>query len=126
MKVDHLSNGKKIRTEKESRDQNCGISDHIFHCLKSPLSKRTYIRLSCKIIQISENSVKTFFFKIGFSLERLFYLTFISHQDYFCHIKMILTLFDMGGGGGGHDSSQNVFDHCAQTLRRRKLKLSNF
>ena len=23
--------------------------------------------------------------------------------------------------GGGHDGPQNVFDHCAQTLRRRKL-----
>ena len=29
--------------------------------------------------------------------------------------------------GGGHDGpSQNVFDHCAQTLRRRKLKLGDF
>ena len=37
-----------------------------------------------------------------------------------------LTLFDIGGGGGGHDASQNVFDHCAQTLRERKLKLGDF
>ena len=28
--------------------------------------------------------------------------------------------------GGGHDAPQNVFDHCAQTLRRRKLKLGDF
>ena len=31
-----------------------------------------------------------------------------------------LTLFDMGWGGG------NVFDHCAQTLKRIKLKLGDF
>ena len=37
-----------------------------------------------------------------------------------------LTLFDIGGGGGGMMASQNVFDHCAQTRRRRKLKLGNF
>ena len=39
-----------------------------------------------------------------------------------------LTLFDMGGGGGGRGmlDSQNVFDHCAQTLQRRKLKLGDF
>ena len=36
---------------------------------------------------------------------------------------LILTLFDMGGGGGG---ASHVFDHCAQTLRRRKLKLGDF
>ena len=35
-----------------------------------------------------------------------------------------LTLFDMGGGG--MMAPQNVFDHCAQTLRRRKLKLGDF
>ena len=29
-------------------------------------------------------------------------------------------------GGGGMMAPQNVFDHCAQTLRRRKLKLGNF
>ena len=23
--------------------------------------------------------------------------------------------------GGGHDGPKNVFDHCAQTLKRRKL-----
>ena len=34
-----------------------------------------------------------------------------------------LTLFDMGGGGGGMMVPQNVFDHCAKTLRKRKLKL---
>ena len=33
-----------------------------------------------------------------------------------------LTLFDMGG----HDAPPNVFDHCFQTLRRRKLKLVDF
>ena len=32
-----------------------------------------------------------------------------------------LTLFDMGD----IMAPQNVFDHCAQTLRRRKLKLSD-
>ena len=29
-------------------------------------------------------------------------------------------------GGWGHDGPQNVFDHCAQTRRRRKLKLGEF
>ena len=38
----------------------------------------------------------------------------------FALVKEGLTLFDMGGG------HQNVLDHCAQTLRRRKLKLGNF
>ena len=33
-----------------------------------------------------------------------------------------LTLFDMGG----HDGPQDNFDHCDQTLRRRKLKLGDF
>ena len=37
-------------------------------------------------------------------------------------ILVHLTLFDMGG----HDAPQNVFDHCAQTLRKRKLKLGDF
>ena len=36
--------------------------------------------------------------------------------------RLNLTLFDMGG----HNGPQNVFDHCAQTLRRRKLKLGDF
>ena len=36
-----------------------------------------------------------------------------------------LTLFDMGGGGMMM-APQNVFDHCAQTLRRKKLKLGDF
>ena len=35
-----------------------------------------------------------------------------------------LTLFDMGGGG--MMAPQNVFDHCSQTLWRRKLKLGDF
>ena len=35
-----------------------------------------------------------------------------------------LILFDMGGGG--MMTPQIVFDHCAQTLRRRKLKLGDF
>ena len=35
-----------------------------------------------------------------------------------------LTLFDMGGGG--MMAPQNVFAHCAQTVRRRKLKLGDF
>ena len=34
-----------------------------------------------------------------------------------------LTQFEMRGG---HDDPQNIFDHCAQTLRRRKLKLGDF
>ena len=34
-----------------------------------------------------------------------------------------LTLFDMGGHDG---PPQNVFDHCAQMLRKRKLKLFTF
>ena len=33
-------------------------------------------------------------------------------------VLTVLTLFDMGGGG--MMAPQNVFDHCAQTLRRRK------
>ena len=33
-------------------------------------------------------------------------------------------LFDMGGGG--MMAPQNVFDYCAQTLRRRKLKPGDF
>ena len=28
--------------------------------------------------------------------------------------------------GGGMIAPQNAFDHCAQTLRRRKLKLADF
>ena len=36
-----------------------------------------------------------------------------------------LTLFDIGGGGG-HDGPQNIFDHCAQMLKRRKLRLGDF
>ena len=38
----------------------------------------------------------------------------------------LLTLFDMREGGGGMMAPQNVFDHCAQTRRRRKLKLGDF
>ena len=34
-----------------------------------------------------------------------------------------LTLFDIGGG---HDGPPNVFDHCTQKLRGRKLKLDDF
>ena len=42
------------------------------------------------------------------------------------HFKLgtTLTLFDIGRGG--HDGLQNVFDHCAQTFSRRKLKLDDF
>ena len=36
-----------------------------------------------------------------------------------------LTLFDIGGRGGMM-APQNVFDHCAQTLMRRNLKLGDF
>ena len=38
---------------------------------------------------------------------------------------LFLTLFDMGGGGGIM-APQNVFAHCAQKVRRRKLKLGDF
>ena len=39
----------------------------------------------------------------------------------------LLTLFDMGGGGGGGMmATQNVFDYCAQKLRRRTPKLGDF
>ena len=41
------------------------------------------------------------------------------------YIYLYLTQFDMEGGGGGHDI-KNVFDHCAQTLKRRKLKVGDF
>ena len=37
-------------------------------------------------------------------------------------LTLYLTLFEMGD----HDGPQNVFDHCAQTLRRRKVKLCDF
>ena len=37
-------------------------------------------------------------------------------------LKLSLALFDMGG----MRASKNVFDHSAQTLRRRKLKLCDF
>ena len=42
----------------------------------------------------------------------------------FLEAELLLTLFDMGGGG--HDAPKNVFDHCTQTLRKRKLKLGDF
>ena len=35
-----------------------------------------------------------------------------------------LTLFDMGRRG--MMATQNAFDHCAQTLRKSKLKLCDF
>ena len=53
-----------------------------------------------------------------------FYESCCQHDQVHC-TKFSLTLFDMGGGGGMM-TSQNVFDHCAQTLRRRKLKLGEF
>ena len=37
-------------------------------------------------------------------------------------IIVILTLFDIGGMMG----PQDVFDHCAQMLKKRKLKLGDF
>ena len=45
-----------------------------------------------------------------------------------CQIKVChdVTLFDMGCGGGGHDCPTKFFDHCAQTLSGRKLKLCHF
>ena len=45
-----------------------------------------------------------------------------SRPSSFCLFALPLTLFDMGG----HDVPQNVFGHCAQMRRRRKLKLGNF
>ena len=49
------------------------------------------------------------------------------HSELKCLRKLFnpITLFDMGGGGG-HDAPQNVFDHCAETLRKRKMKLGDF
>ena len=38
-------------------------------------------------------------------------------------VKEGLTLFDLGGV---MMTPQNVFDHCAQTPRRRKLKFGDF
>ena len=40
-----------------------------------------------------------------------------------CDAKLIanFTLFNMEGGG--HDAPQKCFDHCAQTVKKRKLKL---
>ena len=41
--------------------------------------------------------------------------------------KALLNPIQRGGGEGGMvPHSKNVFDHCAQTLRRRKLKLDDF
>ena len=44
------------------------------------------------------------------------------------HVHAIISyliLFDMGGGAL-MASQKNVFDHCAETLWNRKLKLSDF
>ena len=38
--------------------------------------------------------------------------------------SLLLTQFDMGVGG--MMAPQNVFDHCAQTLRKRMMKLGDF
>ena len=40
--------------------------------------------------------------------------------------EKLLTLLDIGGGGGGGGVPKNGFDHCAETLQSRKLKLSGF
>ena len=40
---------------------------------------------------------------------------------YVIALLCLLTLF----GKRGHDGPQNVFDHCAQTLKRTKLKLGD-
>ena len=37
-----------------------------------------------------------------------------------------LTLFDMGKAMMPPPKKKRCFDHCAQTLRRRKLKLGDF
>ena len=50
-------------------------------------------------------------------------LTFDLEEEFLPSMRY-LTLFDMGGGG--HDGPPNIFDHCAQTLSRRKLKLGDF
>ena len=53
----------------------------------------------------------------------LLYLIIVTYLRIYNDIKGIqLTLFDMGG----MVVPQNVFDHCAQMLRRRKLKLGDF
>ena len=41
-------------------------------------------------------------------------------------IQEALTLFDMGGMMSPPPTPQNVFDHCVQTRKRRKLKLGDF
>ena len=41
-------------------------------------------------------------------------------------LTFFLALFDIGHGGGCMMAPQNVFEHCAQTLGRRKLKLADF
>ena len=38
----------------------------------------------------------------------------------------VLILFDMGEEGLCPPPPPNVFDHCTQTLKRKKLKLSDF
>ena len=38
------------------------------------------------------------------------------------HYLLVLTLFDMGG----MMAPQIVFDHCAQMLKRRKMKVGDF
>ena len=37
-------------------------------------------------------------------------------------LPILLTLFDIGD----HDVNPNVFEHCAQTRKRKNLKLSTF
>ena len=61
------------------------------------------------------------FEKLRFPYPKAFVFLFIKSSV----IGHFLTLFDMGGGVG-HDDPQYVFDHCALTLRRRKLKLADF
>ena len=62
--------------------------------------------------------IPTWTFLSRFKQYLIYFGMFGSSLTIFC-----FTLFDMGGG---HDGPQNVFDHCAHTLRRRKLKLCDF
>ena len=59
--------------------------------------------------------LKLLFISLGSPLATL-------EMDIFKLTKGCLTLFDMGS----NDGPQNVFDHCAQTLKKKKLKLGDF
>ena len=46
-----------------------------------------------------------------------------NYQSILICLMTMLTLYDIGDG---HDAHKNVFDHCTQTVRRRKLNLGDF